>query len=626
MNFDATTYELNLQVLEKTNPAITTKLDAIKENSRFNINEINNEFVIIDTKNNTPLELPSYSNAQLEKFKAFASYSHIFLFGIGNGVYLKYLLENSNAYILLFEPEIELLFIAFHTMDFRQYLVSNLKILVPKDSTGSDFIRVLVATKAKFSTFSYQLMLSDPYYHQAHKKEYDKTNETIVNKLNFIILNDGTDINDSLTGLTNHINNLKYMLQNPNFADNIKNKAKTDVAVVVSTGPSLSKQLPLLKQYQDYVTILSADSALTVLEQNGIQPDFCCSMERDEPIKLLFEKVPENFKKDVIFVRASLQMDFIKDFVKPGADMLVMRPFPYNRAFKLDKYGYICSGMSVANMNHELGINLGCKYVVFIGQDLAYSDDGRTHAKGHIHGEKAKYALESGFADVHVTAYGGKGKVLTNEGYVLFKNGIEQIIELTKLFTQTINSTEGGVRIEGSIEMPFAKVLEKYVKKTKKKEKYQVKSPSQEEIKQNLTQTEETLKHLIKDGKNLQKLLENAVKKIGKDIDKVKDKNQKEMLKYFSDKRISKSLDYISKTRASLDNEVFRSFYINFCQQAVVHTEMKLQAIRAQIPKNPEENKQKAILWISHHFNYFFEMAGFINASIEILKKADLKV
>lgn len=51
----------------------------------------------------------------------------------------------------------------------------------------------------------------------------------------------------------------------------------------------------------------------------------------------------------------------------------------------------------------------------------------------------------------------------------MFKNFFEKDIYETSLEgIITINATEGGARIEGSIEMPFSKVIEKYITKTPK--------------------------------------------------------------------------------------------------------------------------------------------------------------
>ncbi|MCR2057623.1 DUF115 domain-containing protein, partial [Campylobacter helveticus] len=61
-----------------------------------------------------------------------------------------------------------------------------------------------------------------------------------------------------------------------------KRKGQFKSCVIVSTGPSLAKQLPLLKEFQDKVVIFAADSAYPILIQNDIIPDYVCMVERTD--------------------------------------------------------------------------------------------------------------------------------------------------------------------------------------------------------------------------------------------------------------------------------------------------------------------------------------------------------
>ncbi|TNB54272.1 6-hydroxymethylpterin diphosphokinase MptE-like protein, partial [Campylobacter helveticus] len=52
--------------------------------------------------------------------------------------------------------------------------------------------------------------------------------------------------------------------------------------IIVSTGPSLIKQLPLLKKYREKALIFCADSAYPILARHNIKPDFVCMVERSD--------------------------------------------------------------------------------------------------------------------------------------------------------------------------------------------------------------------------------------------------------------------------------------------------------------------------------------------------------
>ena len=144
-----------------------------------------------------------------------------------------------------------------------------------------------------------------------------------------------------------------------------------------------------------------------------------------------------------------------------------MRPFRHTTYFGLHKYGYLGIGMSAANMAYELAYHSKFEQVILIGQDLAYSEDGKSHASGHVLGENNVTYSET---DEYVTKYGGEGLIRTSRAWIMFRNFFEKDIEETKKNgVLTINATEGGARIEGAVELPFKKAIEQYVTKKRKK-------------------------------------------------------------------------------------------------------------------------------------------------------------
>lgn len=56
-----------------------------------------------------------------------------------------------------------------------------------------------------------------------------------------------------------------------------------DTAIIVSTGPSLDKQLNTLKKFAPYVSIISVDASYPILARHDIKPDYVMSIERIEP-------------------------------------------------------------------------------------------------------------------------------------------------------------------------------------------------------------------------------------------------------------------------------------------------------------------------------------------------------
>ncbi|MCR2096045.1 6-hydroxymethylpterin diphosphokinase MptE-like protein, partial [Campylobacter upsaliensis] len=73
-------------------------------------------------------------------------------------------------------------------------------------------------------------------------------------------------------------------------------------AIIVSTGPSLMKQLPLLKEYREKALIFCADSAYPILAKHNIKPDFVCMVERSDFTAEFFNHDFGDFDEGVCFI------------------------------------------------------------------------------------------------------------------------------------------------------------------------------------------------------------------------------------------------------------------------------------------------------------------------------------
>ncbi|ECL6328101.1 motility associated factor glycosyltransferase family protein, partial [Campylobacter jejuni] len=75
-------------------------------------------------------------------------------------------------------------------------------------------------------------------------------------------------------------------------------------------------------------------------------------------------------------------------------------------------FGYIDTGTHVSHFSYTLALALGFKNIIMIGQDLAFDEEGNSHSKGFDFGEK--FSGEENIDKLKVTAYAGKGEVLTH--------------------------------------------------------------------------------------------------------------------------------------------------------------------------------------------------------------------
>ena len=381
---------------------------------------------------------------------------------MGNGALLKHLLANKkHQRIVVIEPEPYIIHILFHLIDFSEELKSARLVLLGEKELNFPTISAL------FSAFEtqryaklYDLHVNSAFY-EMYTELMVQCNRLFMECLHQMIQTLGNDTKDALIGLKHHITNLPFIPKTPTLLEVLQKARLSDVAVLVSTGPSLTKQLSLLKTMAPYVSIFAVDASLPVLMQQDITPDFVTSIERVPYGSRFFKEIPSSRMKNVTTVLSSLQHDEVIQSVTGGEVVMSLRPLGYMMLTGPKEWGYIGIGMSAANMAYELIYHSHFKTCILIGQDLAYGDDGKSHAVGHVFGEhEVKESEKDGWA----VAYGGEGHVRTTAIWNMFRGFFEKDIAETKEHMLTINATEGGARIFGALELPFEQAIALHVK------------------------------------------------------------------------------------------------------------------------------------------------------------------
>ncbi|EJA8818802.1 motility associated factor glycosyltransferase family protein, partial [Campylobacter jejuni] len=239
----------------------------------------------------------------LEYFKDFTRYPVLFFYGIGNGILYKILLQNQALKrIIIFEKELELIFLAFNFVDFSKDLSLARLIIVHQDDVTLPKIEKIFRLVGDLFYRSYNLHLANDFYEE-YKEDILK-----LNKLNILTIKNhnlmhGNDPKDAMQGIEQFVYNLPQMITHPSYKELLsKRKGISDTAIIVSTGPSLTKQLPLLKKYANKATIFCADSSYPILAKHGIKPDYVLSLERIPLTSEFFNNDFGEFDQDVLFV------------------------------------------------------------------------------------------------------------------------------------------------------------------------------------------------------------------------------------------------------------------------------------------------------------------------------------
>ncbi|WP_302632074.1 motility associated factor glycosyltransferase family protein [Clostridium sp. CAG:265] len=295
------------------------------------------------------------------------------------------------------------------------------------------------------------------YYYNS--EEILKITKELKKIITHNIINDNTIKHFSERWFESFVKNFKYTL-NSIFFEEIKNKFKNKSAIVISAGPSLEKNIELLKECHEKFVIISGGRTLEKLKEIGVKPDFFIMIDGDE---IAYDLVKENLKFNIplIFCNATNEKilqnhDGIKIYEPTSVDFIMNI---LNRNAE-GRFG----GGSVAHACISTAIYLGCNNIIFIGQDLAYTND-KVHAE-FCEAKDDKYKEEEVFDniinknDLFVDDIYGK-KVRTSNPLNMFRENIEVIIKQHKDI-KFINATEGGAHINGSEVKFLNEVIDLY--------------------------------------------------------------------------------------------------------------------------------------------------------------------
>ncbi|HEF3342512.1 TPA: motility associated factor glycosyltransferase family protein [Campylobacter coli] len=626
MIFTPTQKELfNRNIESLSNILLKESLKEIKS-SKFELilGKDNLDINLKDTSDNTFLyenvidELNTMLNTYNDKYLL---YPVLYFYGFGNGILFKALLQNKNhQHIVVFEKDIEIIWIMFHILDFSNELQSARLMILQTSSLDIEFFSNFCSSKPFFQ-FSriYFLELMSHYYERFHEDVLGLNKKLAENFKNSIISH-GNDPLDALQGIEQFVYNLPQMITHPSYKELLsKRKNISDTAIIVSTGPSLTKQLPLLKKYANKATIFCADSSYPILAKHGIKPDYVCMLERDEIVAECFNNDFGEFDKDILFIVKSVTHPHTIKYLQKNnrAFILVSTYASFIQYLKLDYFGYFNMGFSVAHMNFLLTIHLKYKNIILIGQDLAYAKDGQTHSQGFIHANLHNGDYERDLDRFSTTAYGGNGKVQSSEIWTLFRHNFEKDIVNIKMnyHITTYNCTEGGARIEGTIEKPFLWACENLLDKDLNKpfEKLEPLSLN----KQN--------EFLLKAYYKVYQSIEHC-RDFNDNFIKVYDKIKNSFMSLQNSQKneifIQEIIQDIDKTKTQID-ELYNTQkdLIQILGPLLTQFELNLARIYVLNPKTKEDVFNKNILWIKEHLEFMELVYGHIKAQENALIK-----
>lgn len=253
----------------------------------------------------------------------------------------------------------------------------------------------------------------------------------------------------------NFLKNVKN-IDNYLFIDQLKNKFFKIPIIIVSAGPSLSKNMHLLKNAKDKALVIAVGSVVKPLINANIFPD--CIVISD-PVPAVIRQVKGLNLSMPLFFLPTIHPEIVNNYIGPKV-MLLQKGVTLTENFAQENQLHLIeTGGSVATTALEIALYFGGNPIIFIGQDLAYTN-GKTHVPGTTHNPwipkiNTRMRMVKGI----------DGDLIpTCNNLSIYKRWIERKISENpdRIY---INATEGGADIMGTVIQSFTIILRNLKKK-----------------------------------------------------------------------------------------------------------------------------------------------------------------
>ena len=423
--------------------------------------EVEGRNVLYTVQNGVQLQLDSlYDSAFIidkwcVPFDNDCSYRTCIVFGLGNGMFVKELVKRNTGQeyqIIIFEPDTSVLKRVLNDTDISTVILDP-NICLHIEGISKKLFTVVLDDHIDLKKLQGRGINAYPNYRQLYPVEYKnfmsavRMNEMIIEgSMNVEVRYGEKYYNNILANLPNLMDS--YSLESLRNA-----MPKGFTAVIVSSGPSLSKNIKELKKAVGKCLMIAVDSALPPLFSEDIQPDIYMCVDANKP-STHFEQ--ERTKNSAIVTALQSIPGAIKDGQRvffEQTDNSYINSFLEAQGIELP---VISTGGTVANSAYFLAEFLGASVIILTGQDLAYTGE-KAHADNNLSDNNA--IVEDTVIET-VDIYGNP--IRSSQEFMIYKDWFERRIAVNSGQIKTIDATEGGAYIEGSEVMSLREAVENY--------------------------------------------------------------------------------------------------------------------------------------------------------------------
>ena len=391
-------------------------------------------------------------------------YAPIVVMGISNGKHIKRIMEVApkTSNILIYEPSLELFRREMEEVDLSFLFALDIPVGIIVDGLNESELQAYFNLMISYDNMTLIKTYVSGNYVELFPEHMEKFVKQLHKHIDEETITWNTLIRYTDIKAKNTFYNLHYLYEGYSVEE-LHGILPEDIpTIVVSAGPSLNKNIMDLKKAVGKACIIATDTAMKPLLNAGIIPNLFVIIDGLKP-GILFEH--ENISKVPMVTMTGVSVEPME--YHKGKKFFYYSSSPLEHQILLElgkKEGKNCilpnipTGGSVATTAYSLGVYMGSKTVILMGQDLAMTGN-HTHADGTFQDKMDEIDISNG-QYFEVESIDG-GKVLTRDDFDRYRKWFEDIAEKWNLITM-VDATEGGALIHGSKVMTLKKAIKKY--------------------------------------------------------------------------------------------------------------------------------------------------------------------
>lgn len=446
-------WQKNLDVLKNQYPNIYELVSASEDEGRF---EFDNEGTSIPNIKYEGKHFNSRYNPKLEArrwvdtLEIDESYDGLFVYGLGLGYHLSELkAKYNNKKIIIVEPHIEIFKYCMTCQDITPYLEDEFIVFLV--ALEAFQVRNLLEYYIEESKIERVYFTELPFYKKHFSEYISEVYDQISRTLELFRANIYTEIFSSRRWLYNFFSNIKYFETTPNIIS-LDGAFKGSPVIIVAAGPSLNKNIHLLRKVYNKALIIAVGTAALILDRQGIKPHIIMgadgNIHESEIFRNIRSQEPLFIYSNMIHYKSLEYYKGKKMWVHLQSDELETQ-FLNSKEIRVPS---ITSGGSIAHNALAFARWLEAGHIMLLGQDLAFSNE-KMYADG---GNNDNVTTSASYVDTE-DIYGHPIK--TNRVFLTYRNWFEDFISLVYKEHKVVNCTEGGIAIAGIENMPFEKAI-----------------------------------------------------------------------------------------------------------------------------------------------------------------------